>query len=43
MGDAAVMVGVRGAFKQFPIVELRRNEIQLQRQAAGIASRYHGR
>jgi hypothetical protein len=28
---------------RFAIVELRRNEIQLQRQAAGIASRYHGR
>jgi hypothetical protein len=28
---------------RFAIVEVHRNEIQLQRQAAGIASWYHGR
>ena len=44
MGDTAVVVGVCGAFKPFSrssrcVV----NEIQLQRQAAGIASRYYGR
>ncbi len=43
MGDAAVVVGVCGSFKPFSrssscVV----NEIQLQRQVAGIASRYYG-